>query len=190
MMWYKIFLLTSNGYLCCINISMLAPNFIISSYKKDFACKEREIIKRMINVEDCMSIKENKNNKVQNCDNEDNHFNSNEHININKNNNLFNYLYKCERKNTNESIQKGTTFLNDLDIFIYFNDLEFINYDQKHDIFNFRSYYHPVINIYLIIFAATAYAYVHITGYLCVIYYLLISFLIFLLFFFHRILNP
>ncbi|CXI99675.1 conserved Plasmodium protein, unknown function [Plasmodium berghei] len=143
MMWYKIFLLTSNGYLCCINISMLAPNFIISSYKKDFACKEREIIKRMINVEDCMSIKENKNNKVQNCDNEDNHFNSNEHININKNNNLFNYLYKCERKNTNESIQKGTTFLNDLDIFIYFNDLEFINYDQKHDIFNFRSYYHP-----------------------------------------------
>ncbi|CDU20101.1 conserved Plasmodium protein, unknown function [Plasmodium yoelii] len=150
MMWYKIFLLTSNGYLCCINISMLAPNFIISSYKKDFECKEREIIKRMIHVEDCMRIKENKNNQVQNCDNEDNHVSISENININKNNNyndkynnLFNYLYKCERTNTNESIQKESTFLNDLDIFIYFNDLEFINYDQKHDIFNFRSYYHP-----------------------------------------------
>ncbi|SCM05584.1 conserved Plasmodium protein, unknown function [Plasmodium chabaudi chabaudi] len=146
MMWYKIFLLTSNGYLCCINISMLAPNFIISSYKKDFACKEREIIKRMIHVEHCMNIKENKNSQVQNCDNEDNHVNSNENVNTNKNdkyNNLFNYLYKCERKNTKENIQKESINLNDLDIFIYFSDLEFINYDQKHDIFNFRSYYHP-----------------------------------------------
>ncbi|CAD2099261.1 conserved Plasmodium protein, unknown function [Plasmodium vinckei] len=146
MMWYKIFLLTSNGYLCCINISMLAPNFIISSYKKDFACKEREIIKRMIHVEHCMNIKENKNSQVQNCDNEDSHVSSNENMNTSENdkyNNLFNYLYKCERKNTNENIQKESINLNDLDIFIYFSDLEFINYDQKHDIFNFRSYYHP-----------------------------------------------
>ncbi|CRH01790.1 conserved Plasmodium protein, unknown function [Plasmodium relictum] len=142
LLYYKIFLLTSNGNLCCVNISMIFPDFLVSIYKKDYECKEREMLKNMIHIE-YEEIKEKTNmehKKFKTVNNNQLNINRNDN---NNNNQIFNYLYKYERKNYEEYNPKEWDSSKNLDIFIFFKNLEFINYDEKYDIFNFRSYYHP-----------------------------------------------
>ncbi|SBS86112.1 conserved Plasmodium protein, unknown function [Plasmodium ovale curtisi] len=142
-MCYKIFLLTSNGNLCCINISMVTSDSLISFYKKDFECKEREILRRMVHVENYVDVKEKKTNKYKNDNGKDNN-NSKGGMNYRNHNDLFKYLYKSERTDDEacSNLKEGMLFKN-VDVFIFFKDVEFINYDEKYDIFNFRSFYHP-----------------------------------------------
>ncbi|CRG95008.1 conserved Plasmodium protein, unknown function [Plasmodium gallinaceum] len=141
-LYYKIFLLTSNGNLCCINISMIFPDFLASIYKKDYEYKEREILKKMIHIE-YEEIKEKKDSTFKELKVIDNNQLNTNKSDYNNNNQLFNYLYKCEKKNYERYNNKNCVSSKDLDIFIFFKNLEFINYDEKYDIFNFRSYYHP-----------------------------------------------
>ncbi|SBT41494.1 conserved Plasmodium protein, unknown function [Plasmodium ovale wallikeri] len=146
-MCYKIFLLTSNGNLCCINISMVTSDSLISFYKKDFECKEREILRRMVHVENYVDAKEKETNKFKNDKGKDNN-NSKGGMNYRNHNDLFKYLYKSERTDDEacSNLKEGMLFKN-VDVFIFFKDVEFINYDEKYDIFNFRSFYHPNFHV-------------------------------------------
>ncbi|ETW47538.1 hypothetical protein PFMALIP_04400 [Plasmodium falciparum MaliPS096_E11] len=143
---YKIFLLTSNGHLCCVNVSMTCPDFLISSCKKDYENKEREILKKMIHVY-CVEEKEKKNNnkvEINNSNKKKNETNTYKSNNVHKNHkDLFNYLYKTENTNYEEGSSKYDINFKNFDMVLFFKDIEFINYDDKNDIFNFRSYTHP-----------------------------------------------
>ncbi|ANQ09997.1 Uncharacterized protein PCOAH_00043010 [Plasmodium coatneyi] len=134
-LFYQVFLLTSNGNLCCVNISLISPDSLISTYRKDFECKEREMLKRMIHVEDVDpgGVQKGGHKKGQE---------ENKYVSSNNRNHLYNYLYKVERKNK-ESPSKEDVDNKNVDVFIFFKDVEFMNYDEKYDIYNFRSYDHP-----------------------------------------------
>ncbi|CAA9989330.1 conserved Plasmodium protein, unknown function [Plasmodium knowlesi strain H] len=133
-LFYQVFLLTSNGNLCCVNISMISPDSLISTYRKDFECKEREMIKRMIDVRHVDPNGEKGEHKKGQGDNKS--------VGSSSMNNLYSYLYKVERKNRESASEEDVDSKN-IDVFIFFKDVEFINYDEKYDIYNFRSYNHP-----------------------------------------------
>ncbi|KJP89882.1 hypothetical protein AK88_00338 [Plasmodium fragile] len=134
-LFYKVFLLTSNGNLCCVSISMITPDSLLSTYMKDFEYKEREILKKMIHIQhvETSGVQKGEHKKGQ-ADNRS--------VASNNRNHLYNYLYKVERNNT-ESPSKEDMENKNVDVVMFFKDVEFINYDEKCHIYNFRSYDHP-----------------------------------------------